>query len=88
MTKEKRFTTPAERFLSQAQTEALARQSEEDMNKRQISFVPPKKENRTRRVQAYFTPSLHKEASDLADKLGLSLNDLLNKVLEEYIKQQ
>lgn len=43
------------------------------------------KENRDRRVQAYFTPSLHEDGKAKAEQLGISFNDLLNRVLAEYL---
>lgn len=86
--KKRKFITPAERFFSNAEAETIASESEKEMQERQLPLEAPKPENRTRRVQAYLTPTLHKNATNRAKAEGLSLNDLINISLEEYINKQ
>lgn len=80
MEKKTKFTNPAERFFSEVET------TQENMKEPAPKKQETKPENRTRRVQAYLTPSLHKEATKKAKAEGISLNDAINLSLEEYTK--
>jgi predicted HicB family RNase H-like nuclease len=89
MTK-KKFTNPANQFISNMDNlDQVAEEAERDMQERQISFDLPaqEKETRSRRVQSYFTPSLHSRGVKLAKSLGISFNDLLNQALEETLER-
>jgi predicted HicB family RNase H-like nuclease len=89
MTK-KKFTNPANQFISDMDNlDQIAEEAERDMQERQLAFDLPdqEKETRSRRVQSYFTPSLHSRGAKLAKSLGISFNDLLNQSLEETLEK-
>lgn len=51
-------------------------------------FPPLHREMKTRRVQLLLRPSTHKAMQAIAQTHGTSLNDLVNAVLEDYIRKK
>lgn len=51
-----------------------------------VHYIPV--ETKTRRVQLLFRQSLYNRISSLADEKGLSFNELLHNILEEYADGQ
>lgn len=49
--------------------------------------LPGNTERRNQRVQLCFKPSTHRKLTALAQSAGISLNNLVNSILEEYIEQ-
>jgi len=49
--------------------------------------LPGNTERRNQRVQLCFKPSTHRKLSALALSTGISLNNLVNSILEDHIEQ-
>lgn len=49
--------------------------------------IAPKAERRNQRVQLVFKPSTHAKMTALARAAGISMNNLVNSILEDYIEQ-
>lgn len=51
--------------------------------------IPPKakSETRTRRVQAVFKPSIYESLEQKAAELGYSVNEVLNQLVEVFLRQ-
>jgi|GEM_PF-6637341 len=44
-------------------------------------------ERRSRRLQALVTPRAYTEAAKLAEKRGVSVNEIVNMALEDYVRR-
>ncbi len=76
---------PAEMFISAAE--------EPQTDPRQEGFTIPKgyrleKEHKSARMQLLVRPATKEAIKDLADEQGLSMNDLINEILEEYLERK
>ena len=78
----------AELFISAAD-EQEARQEDLGENKPRlgykIGYIP---ENKTERMQLLVKPSIKKAIKELSTKRGLSMNELINQIFEEYLERQ
>ena len=78
----------AELFISAAD-EQEARQEDLGENKPRlgykIGYIP---ENKTERMQLLVKPSIKSAIKELSTKRGLSMNELINQIFEEYLERQ
>lgn len=76
--------SPALQFISATEEENTA------INKKEIpdgyKLNPLYIEKRSKRLQLLMQPSLYNELKTLADKEQCSVNDLIHRALEEFIK--
>ncbi len=87
----KNFKNPAEIFISGAEQEAP--KQEEVKDEGQQAFTIPKgyrlaKEYKTERMQLLVRPTTKAAIKKAADAQGLSMNDLVNQILDEYAERQ
>ena len=89
MAQKKSFkTNPAMQFISAAEEEPIAPQQEEQPE----GVTSPKgymlvKEMKTERVQLLIRPTTKAQIKQEAAAKGISLNDLVNQILEEHIER-
>lgn len=73
-----------------AQAEARARKGTDRQMpepKKEYKIQPRQKEARSRRLQLLLTPSLYGKVERKAKQLGISVNELINTVLEDVIER-
>lgn len=80
----------AELFISAAdEQEQEARQEDLGENKPRlgykIGYIP---ESKTERMQLLVKPSIKSAIKELSAKRGLSMNELINQIFEEYLERQ
>lgn len=86
---------PAEMFMSAA-SDPLGADAEENMDQEEdpaAGLVIPKgykltKETKSERMQLLVRPTLKAELKAEAAAQGLSMNDLVNNIFEEYLKER
>lgn len=86
----KDFKINAARSLIQAaQEQQPAKQPKETASAKadQVKIVYIKQESKTKRVQLLVRPSTLEQAKAAADKMGISINELINQALEKFIKE-
>lgn len=81
---------PVMSFISQPSIEAVDGKTTDNIiptgaSKAPAGYKPNPEfiETKSKRVQILVQPSLHKEAKAVADKLGISLNDFINRAIQE-----
>lgn len=89
MAQKKSFKNPAEMFISGAGQEAQAAPAQETVQ----GFTIPKgyrlaKEYKTERMQLLVRPATKEAIKKAAAAQGLSMNDLVNQIFDEYIERQ
>ena len=86
MAQKKNFkTNPAMQFISAAE--------EPEAPKAQEGFTAPKgymlvREYKTERVQLLMRPTAKAALKQIANERGISLNELANQILEDYLEEQ
>lgn len=92
MAKKTNFKNPAEMFISSAQEEDKTKtlDAEELI---ELSLKLPrgyviKRESKTRRMQILVRPSLRDGVAKAAEEIGISVNDLMNRIMEEYLERR
>jgi predicted HicB family RNase H-like nuclease len=80
----------AEMFLSDTDPEDLQEEKQEEL---QPAFAVPEgyrlvKEYKSERMQLLVKPATKKAIKKAAYSQGMSMNDLINKIIEEYIERQ
>lgn len=80
---------PTMQFISGAQEEPAAASTDEQ----QQGLVIPKgyrlaKENKSERMQLLVRPTLKEGIKKAADAQGISTNDLVNNIFEEYLERK
>ena len=53
---------------------------------KELAESKAKAENKSKRLQVLITPSMYDSLQDWKTKTGLSVNEIVNKALAEYIK--
>lgn len=86
----KNFKNPAEIFISGAEQEAPKQEVKEEV---QQDFTIPKgyrleKEYKSERMQLLVRPTTKEAIKKAAAAQGLSMNDLVNQILDEYAERQ
>lgn len=87
MAKKKNFKNPAMQFISTADAE------EQQEAQQQEGVTIPKgyklvKENKSERMQLLVRPATKEAIKKAAAAQGLSMNDLVNNILDEYAERQ
>ena len=87
MVQKKNFKNPAMQFISTADAE------EQQEAQQQEGVTIPKgyklvKENKSQRMQLLVRPTLKDAIKAEAAAQGLSMNDLVNNIFEEYLERQ
>lgn len=87
MAQKKNFKNPAIQFISTADAE------EQQEAQQQESFTIPKgyrleKDYKSERMQLLVRPATKEAIRALAAEQGLSMNDLVNNIFEEYLERQ
>lgn len=85
--KQKNFMGAAEMFISSARPQQEAPQGAQD------SFSIPKgyiltKESKTARMALLVRPTTKTALKKIADEQGLSMNDIINQLIEEYLEKE
>lgn len=81
----------AELFISSAEEVTTPEETQEDLQSGKarigytIGLVPEKK---TERMQLLVKPSVKAAIKQLADERGLSMNDLIGQIFEDYLERQ
>ena len=89
MAQKKSFKNPAMQFISTADAEG----QQEAPQTAQEGFSIPKgyklvKENKSERMQLLVRPATKEAIKKAAAAQGLSMNDLVNNILDEYAERQ
>lgn len=92
MAQKKSFKTPAEMFISGAEQTAQEYQAKPAQDAEQ-GFTIPKgyrlaKEYKTERMQLLVRPTTKEAIKKAAAAQGVSMNDLINQLLDEYAERQ
>lgn len=92
------ISNPAERFISMPEVEEqrTVNTSTEPETRPAMGEKPPKGykynplyvETKSRRLQLLVKPSVHEAIKERASTLGVSLNELVNTILQEYIDKE
>ena len=77
-------TETVKRELEQQQEEAPVVEVANKPGTQVLVQQPVRGENRTVRMQLVVTPSLKKRVSKVAKKAGVSINELVNQLLDQY----
>lgn len=89
----KSFKSAAELFLSATEIEPEAPKPETPKQEKKAAGVNvPKgyklvKENKSERMQLLIRPTIKESIRNIAAAQGLSMNDLINNIFEEYIER-
>ena len=75
---------PEEDVTKKKSTQTAQSETETETEKLNIK-IPPKKETRSARLQLVITPSLKERLKARADKEKLSVNDLINIILDQTV---
>lgn len=68
------------------ETKNLAiKEVEQQEPKKDLVVAPPKEETKSKRVNLLIKPSTHKKALAKCKKTGISLNESINQLLENWI---
>ena len=87
MAQKKNFKNPAMQFISAADAEG------QQETQQQESVTIPKgyklvKENKSERMQLLVRPALKEAIKQEAEAQGLSMNELVNTIFEEYLERK
>lgn len=101
--KKKHFNNPAMQFISAADAEEQPEVSQQETPRQDLRQEPPKqmaisgevpkgyklvKENKSERMHLLVRPALKEAIKEEAEAQGLSMNDLVNNIFEEYIERK
>ena len=101
--KKKHFNNPAMQFISAADAEEQPEVSQQETPRQDLRQKPQKqeptsgevpkgymlvKENKSERMQLLIRPALKDAIRAEAEAQGLSMNDLVNNIFEEYIERK
>ncbi len=86
---------PALQFISSAEEEQTTTDQQPKKAPRE-AFTPPEGyrinpsylEIKSRRLQLLLPPSLHEKIKGRAEKLGMSVNECINRILEEATREE
>ena len=71
--------------MSEKKTSLVGSMISDDNTIGQIVVAPEKKEPRSKRINLVITPSLHREAKRKSKQLGISLNECINQLLDQWV---
>lgn len=55
------------------------------VNESKLADLRAESETRSKRVQILITPQMHSKLREISEKTGASINEIINKSIEQYI---
>ncbi len=83
--KKKTFTTPTDAFITSVEDERL-KDANIDSFKVPVGYRLVR-ESKSQRIQLLVTPSTATDLKTAAEVQGISLNELCNRIFEDYLKR-